>query len=768
MRKIIKIAGNELRAFFYSPVAWLLLTVFMFQVSVAFTDQLRVVLRQQALGGTPIEYSLTARLLTGMTGLFTMIQQNLYLYIPLLTMGLISRERSNGSMLLLYSSPVSAFQVVAGKYLAVMVYGAVMTASLGLVVFFSACVIPGFDLPMALSGLLGIYFLIGAYAAIGLFMSCLTSYQIVAAMGTLAALTCLNFVGSLWQGVPLARDIAYWLSIKGRASVFADGLICSEETGYFLLVILLFLALSVMKIEGHRAKRARIVTATRYTALVATVIALGYVTSRPSLLLYRDMTAGKTQTLAPESRRLLESMEGALTITAHTNILGPNYTYGLPNAVNRNVALFKPYLRFKPDIKMDYLYYYHREGENTNPRFAGMTNREIADRYLKTAGARVKKILALEEMERPAELEAEEYRFFWRLTSDDGRHTPLRLFQDIILVPTENEISAAIKRLTCQPPRVAFATGHGEREVASVGDRDYQAFALRATFRHALVNQGFDVISCPVDGEGDIPADVDVLVIAGSRESFSPAALDQVARFAGRGGNLLVLGEPGYQEILNPVIAPLGARFMDGILLHPDENYSADLLPCLITAEGSALVPGLERPRRHDSRITLPGAAGITWRNDSGWRMTPLLSSPDSGSWRHALPVDLSPGDTLSPGPPAGEVEQAYPTAIALSRPAGDREQRAIIIGDADCFSNAELMMTREGIRSDNFALLTESFRWLSNGEFPVDTARPDPADTRIALTLSSMKWVKGIFSWLFPCCMLAGFLVTRVRRKKH
>lgn len=69
--------------------------------------------------------------------------------------------------------------------------------------------------------------MICAYAAIGLFMSTLTSYQVVAAVGTLAVLAALNYIENVGQDIPFVRDITYWLSISGRADTFFKGMICS-------------------------------------------------------------------------------------------------------------------------------------------------------------------------------------------------------------------------------------------------------------------------------------------------------------------------------------------------------------------------------------------------------------------------------------------------------------------------------------------------------------------------------------------------------------
>ena len=145
MRKILKIAGNELRALFCSPVAWFILVIFAVQSGMTFTDLFRSVLRQQFMG-EPIEYSITTALLTGMSGTFTVIQQYLYLYVPLLTMGLMSREFGSGSIKLLYSSPVTAGQIIWGKFLSMMVYGLILMGVLLVLVLFACCTVESFDL----------------------------------------------------------------------------------------------------------------------------------------------------------------------------------------------------------------------------------------------------------------------------------------------------------------------------------------------------------------------------------------------------------------------------------------------------------------------------------------------------------------------------------------------------------------------------------------------------------------------------------------------
>ncbi|MDY4043302.1 MAG: ABC transporter permease subunit, partial [Marinifilaceae bacterium] len=194
LKMIRNIARTELQMLFYSPIAWLILIVFTIQAGVLFSEQFSRMVSNQAMG-----YNISGSSLYIFAypwgGVLTGIQGYLYYYIPLLTMSLVSRELSSGSIKLLYSSPVTNVQIIVGKFVSVMVYGAIMMGVLLVLWFLGLCTIKHFDWPAVLTGILGLYLLVCAYGAIGLFMSSLTSYQIVAAIGTFAVLMVLNMVG---------------------------------------------------------------------------------------------------------------------------------------------------------------------------------------------------------------------------------------------------------------------------------------------------------------------------------------------------------------------------------------------------------------------------------------------------------------------------------------------------------------------------------------------------------------------------------------------
>ena len=84
-----------------------------------------------------------------------------------------------------------------------------------------------------------------------------------------------------------------------------------------------------------------------------------------------------------------------------------------------------------------------------------------------------------------------------------------------------------------------------------------------------------------------------------------------------------------------------------------------------------------------------------------------------------------------------------------------DKEQRIIISGDADCISNTELTLSREGYRSGNFNLIIESFRWLSGGEFPIDIRRPHCTDNKLSIGVKDIGTMKTIFIIIIPAILL-------------
>lgn len=340
MKKICRIAKAELLTMFYSPVAWLILIVFTIQMGISYVAILKGVTNTQHMG---YNYgSLTPSLLLDqIDGLFTVMQKYLYLYMPLLTMGLMSREYSSGTIKLLYSSPITAKDIILGKFLGMLYYGAILLGILLVLVLGFAVTVDNFNYAELFSGILGIFLLLGAYSAIGLFVSSLTSYQVVAAIGTLVLLAVLNYANQLWQDIAFVREITYWICLSGRSGPMTGGLICSEDVIYFLVVIAMFLSLSILKLQATRQSESKIKTVGKYVALIAGVVVVGYITSRPVFMYYYDVTETKRNTLSTGSQEVMANLDGKVTITTYVNILDDNSYLAMPSTVKEDEDRFK-------------------------------------------------------------------------------------------------------------------------------------------------------------------------------------------------------------------------------------------------------------------------------------------------------------------------------------------------------------------------------------------------------------------------------------------
>ncbi|BDF55592.1 MULTISPECIES: Gldg family protein [unclassified Butyricimonas] len=763
MKTIFRLAKTELRILFCSPVSWLILVIFAFQAGLNFSENFGGQLKRLAL-----EYGLgevTMQTFAGYTGLLVSMVNNLYLYIPLITMGLMSRELSSGSIKFLYSSPITTTQIILGKYLSMLIYGFILMMILLIYVFFGYFTIENMDLPYVLTGVLGLYLLTCAYAAIGLFMSSITSYQVVAAMGTLAILAVLNFIGDVGQSISFVRDITYWLSISGRTYPFLSGMICSEDILYFIIVISLFIILSIMRLQSARKRKSKVVTFARYFAVIGGALFIGYLTSLPISKFYYDATALKKNTLTPGSQEVVEKLEGGLTITTYVNILDENYGSALPDQLKNDFARFEQYVRFKPEIKMKYVYYYAPSVQPSFPgRFEELQEKERAEKICKIMDLDFDMFLSPEEIDQLVDLRAEGYRFVRVLERENGQKTILRLYNDMMKHPSETEITTALKRFLVPAPRIAFLTGHGERSVNSSGDRYYYTFAKSIYFRQSLINQGFDAFELSIK-EHEIPEDVNILVIADMRTPLSPEEMEKLKHYIERGGNLFILGEPNRQEAMNPILGEFGVKLMPGTLVQQNPDYLPSIITAQLTDQAAAQSLSYAQLKGWGGTIVMPDASPLQYETNKGYSIKPIAVTRPRGSWNELETTDFLDGK-LSLNEAIGEKEQSYPVVLSLTRANGGKEQRIVITGDADCISNAELANGRNGMFAINFNFISETFKWLSYGEFPIDTSRPQAIDNGLRVTRKIEPWMNLFALGIIPFLLaLTGFTIWYKRK---
>ncbi len=246
---ILAIARRELRSLFLSPLAWTILAVVEFILAWLFLSQLQTYLDwAPRLAGIEDAPGVTDLVVAPVLGNAAVV---LLLVVPLITMRTLAEERRARTLTLLFSSPISMTQIVLGKYLGLLGFFTLMLLVIALIPL-SLLLGIHLDLGKLAAGLLGLELILGAFAAIGLFISCLTSQPGVAAVGTFGALLLLWILD--WAGAADTRasGLMHYLSLLRHYESLLKGLFSSTDVAYYLLVIVTFLVLAVQRLDAQR------------------------------------------------------------------------------------------------------------------------------------------------------------------------------------------------------------------------------------------------------------------------------------------------------------------------------------------------------------------------------------------------------------------------------------------------------------------------------------------------------------------------------------
>ena len=253
MNNIMAVAHKELKSYFASPSAYVLIGLFAVMYSFFFATFLLAFDRQSqqfaAVGAGQVSVNVNQQLIQPM---FMNISVILLLVLPLITMRTYAEEKKSGTMELLLTSPLTDVQIVLGKFIGAM----------GLILAMLAVTIPHLGIlfylgdpewkPIATT-YLGFFLMIGSFVGIGLFISSLTSNQVIAGFATFAVFLMLwiinwpgTFMGGRWQ------TVFDYLSLPGHFEDFAKGVVDTKHLVYFLSVIAFGLFLTVRSVDSER------------------------------------------------------------------------------------------------------------------------------------------------------------------------------------------------------------------------------------------------------------------------------------------------------------------------------------------------------------------------------------------------------------------------------------------------------------------------------------------------------------------------------------
>ena len=254
MTHIRVIAGKELRSYFMSPVAYVVIAMFLLIVGwmthSAAIHASTVAMQQMQVKGVIHELHINALVFRPLFGNIAVI---LLLVLPMLTMRLFAEERKMRTLELLMTSPITVTEMVLGKYLAVTVVFGVMVGLTGVTPLMLSFFTDIAWLPLS-AAYFGIFLMGALFLSVGLFASALTENQIVAvfvAFGILLLFWMVGWAAESLQGQPIGQ-VLFYLSSREHLDPFVNGLIDTRDVVYYLTSIVFWIFLTHRVIESQR------------------------------------------------------------------------------------------------------------------------------------------------------------------------------------------------------------------------------------------------------------------------------------------------------------------------------------------------------------------------------------------------------------------------------------------------------------------------------------------------------------------------------------
>ncbi len=252
IRNIFAIAGKELRSYFASPIAFVIIGLFALLFSRFFYAYLMVfvqrssgMMQMQGGGANNINQEMIRYVLMNSAVIILFV-------MPMITMRTYSEEKRSGTIELLLTSPLTDLEIIVGKFFGAMgLYCAMLSVT---VLYMAILFIYGNpEWRPVVAGYLGLLLLGGCFISVGLLISSLTKNQIVAGVVTFAVFLMLWIINwSADQSGPTMRAVLNHLSIIDHFDDFARGIIDTKHVVYYLSFITFGLFLTAKSVDSER------------------------------------------------------------------------------------------------------------------------------------------------------------------------------------------------------------------------------------------------------------------------------------------------------------------------------------------------------------------------------------------------------------------------------------------------------------------------------------------------------------------------------------
>lgn len=431
-----------------------------------------------------------------------------------------------------------------------------------------------------------------------------------------------------------------------------------------------------------------------------------------------DWTAGARNTLSPASQTLLKRLKEPVSITAYAR-----ETQQLRRQISELVGRYQ---RYKPDIKLMFV---NPDREPQQVRKLGITmDGELLIAY-------------------------------------QGRSEKL---QEI----SEQGLTNALQRITRSDKRwLAFLSGHGERNPHGAANHDLGNWVRQ------LESKGISVQTINLASTPQIPANIQVLAIAGPQAELLPGEVTLIQDYIKRGGNLLWLNDPDIAQAgadakiaaavnlrgLQPLAEQLGIEFHKGVIVDPTTQLFGIDRP-----EFALVTEYMPHPITSNfATLTLfPGASGIDLQTPEGWQGEAFLTTQErtwseTGQLQGEVTLDAGK-DQAGPLDIGISLVREAPVTAETKPTAAPAQQRIVITGDGDFLSNTYLG------NGGNLDLGLNIINWLSHDDSLIAIRASTAPDTALNLSRTAAFIISLGFLFILPLLLFGAGLVIWLRRRKR
>ncbi len=256
MRNFYLIFLKELRSYFNSPIAFVIITIFLvlsgyffYNIFATFSTVSFQVMTQPMLARQYNQLNITEMVVRP---LFSNLSLFMLIMLPMLTMRMFSEEKKSGTIELLLTYPVKDSEVILGKFAGCMGIFTIM------ILLTSPCfILIGIfgepEIGVIVSGYVGLFLMGAAFISLGIFASSITENQIVAAVLSFGSLLIFFMMGySAGFAGESVGSILKYLSFMPHLYNFAKGVLDTEDIMYYFLFILFCVFLNMRTLESKR------------------------------------------------------------------------------------------------------------------------------------------------------------------------------------------------------------------------------------------------------------------------------------------------------------------------------------------------------------------------------------------------------------------------------------------------------------------------------------------------------------------------------------